>query len=113
MSGASRPRPSSPYGDRRREPADGCPARKRKAGQSAAQVAAQVAAVETVRRAPATRRDACHAATSYHPLSARHLPAHLDEMEWRFNNRDNNYLFRDILIRLLTAEALPFAELVG
>lgn len=32
---------------------------------------------------------------SYHQLSAKPLPAHLDEMEWRFNNRQNDFLFHD------------------
>ncbi|MGE3075758.1 MAG: IS1595 family transposase [Dehalococcoidia bacterium] len=50
---------------------------------------------------------------SYHQLSAKHLPAYLDEMEWRFNNRGNEYLFRDTLIQLVTAEALPYQELTA
>ncbi len=50
---------------------------------------------------------------SYHQLSAKHLPAYLDEMEWRFNNRQNDYLFRDTLIQLVTAETLPYQELIS
>ena len=50
---------------------------------------------------------------SYHQLSAKHLPAYLDEMEWRFNNRENNYLFRDTLIQLVSAETLPYQELIA
>src|ERR1700730_3338448 len=34
---------------------------------------------------------------AYHKLSAKHLPAYLSEFEWRFNNRENPYLFRDTL----------------
>ncbi|MEX2227652.1 MAG: IS1595 family transposase [Dehalococcoidia bacterium] len=49
---------------------------------------------------------------SYHQLSAKHLPAYLDEMSFRFNNRDNPYLFRDTLLRLLNAETLRYAELI-
>lgn len=41
-----------------------------------------------------------------------HLPAYLDEMALRFNNRDNPYLFRDTLIRLVTAESLPYQQLI-
>jgi transposase-like protein len=48
---------------------------------------------------------------SYHKLSVKHLPAYLDEFEWRFNNRDNPYLFRDTLTRLIAADALPYREL--
>ena len=48
---------------------------------------------------------------SYHHLSEKHLDAYLDELEWRFNNRKNPYLFRDTLIKLLTGNALPYQEL--
>jgi len=50
---------------------------------------------------------------SYHQLSAKHLDSYLDEMAWRFNNRENPYLFRDTLIRLLGAETLEYKELIG
>ena len=49
---------------------------------------------------------------SYHKLSAKHLPAYLREFEWRFNNRENPYLFRDTLTRLVAAAAMPYKELV-
>ena len=49
---------------------------------------------------------------SYHKLSAKHLDAYLDELEWRFNNRENPYLFRDTLTRLLSSENLPYQQLV-
>lgn len=50
---------------------------------------------------------------SYHQLSAKHLPAYLDEMEWRFNNRENDWLFHDTMRALLNAETLPYAELTA
>jgi len=50
---------------------------------------------------------------SYHQLSAKHMDAYLDEMAWRFNNRANEYLFRDTLIRLVNAETLEYKELVA
>jgi transposase-like protein len=49
---------------------------------------------------------------SYHQLSVKHLPSYLDEMEWRFNNRRNPFLFRDALLRLLHGDAMPYTELV-
>jgi len=49
---------------------------------------------------------------TYHQLSAKHLPAYLDEMAFRFNNRDNPYLFRDTLLRMIAGETLPYAELI-
>ncbi len=50
---------------------------------------------------------------SYHRLSAKHLEAYLAEFEFRFNNRENEYLFRDTLTRLVTAENLPYSKLTG
>jgi transposase-like protein len=50
---------------------------------------------------------------SYHKVSVKHLDAYLDELEWRFNNRKNPYLFRDTLVKLLTAESLPYQKLTG
>ena len=50
---------------------------------------------------------------SYHQLSVKHLDAYLDEFEWRFNNRENEYLFRDTLMALLRAETLEYKALVA
>jgi len=36
----------------------------------------------------------------YHKLSAKHLDAYLDELEHRFNNRDNRFLFRDYAVEV-------------
>src|SRR5262249_17806240 len=40
---------------------------------------------------------------SWHKISAKHLPAYLDEMTWRFNNRKNPYLFRDTMQKLISS----------
>jgi len=48
---------------------------------------------------------------SYHKVSRKHLDSYLDELEWRFNNRDNPYLFRDTLLKLIQAENLPYQKL--
>jgi len=50
---------------------------------------------------------------SYHQLSAKHLPAYLDEVAFKFNNRDNPYLFRDTLLRLIQGDTLPYGELTA
>ena len=50
---------------------------------------------------------------SYHKVSKKHLPAYLQEFEYRFNNRDNPYLFRDVLLRLIDAETLTYEQLTA
>jgi transposase-like protein len=50
---------------------------------------------------------------SYHQLSAKHLPAYLDEVAFKFNNRDNPFLFRDTLLRLIQGETLEYKELTA
>jgi transposase-like protein len=50
---------------------------------------------------------------SYHQVSTKHLDAYLDELEFRFNNRENPYMFRDALCKLLVAENLPYAKLIS
>jgi transposase-like protein len=49
---------------------------------------------------------------AYHKLSAKHLPRYLDEFAFRFNNRENPYLFRDTILRLVEADALTYEGLV-
>jgi transposase-like protein len=50
---------------------------------------------------------------TWHKVSVKHLPAYLQEMTWRFNNRKNQYLFRDTLMRLLASENLEYKELTA
>ena len=50
---------------------------------------------------------------SFHHVSVKHLDAYLDELEWRFNNRENPYLFRDTLVKLLTSGNLEYRVLTG
>jgi transposase-like protein len=49
---------------------------------------------------------------SYHQVSAKHLDSYLDEFEWRFNQRENPYLFRDTLVRMLNSPKMEFKELI-
>jgi hypothetical protein len=43
----------------------------------------------------------------------KHLPAYLDEIAFRFNNRENPYLFRDTLLALIDAEHLTYKSLIA
>jgi transposase-like protein len=49
---------------------------------------------------------------SYHQVSAKHLDAYLDELEFRFNNRENPYMFRDAMLKLLVTDSLPYSTLI-
>ena len=48
-----------------------------------------------------------------HHVSNKHLDRYLDELEWRVNNRENPYLFRDTLLKLLASENLEYKELTA
>jgi transposase-like protein len=48
---------------------------------------------------------------TWHKVSAKHLPAYLDEMCFRFNNRKNPYLFRDTLVKLIQSPNLEYKQL--
>lgn len=50
---------------------------------------------------------------TWHKLSAKHLESYLNEMCFRFNNRENPFLFRDTLIRLLNAEKMEYKQLTA
>jgi transposase-like protein len=52
-------------------------------------------------------------AGSYHKISEKHIDRYLDELEWRFNNRKNPYLFADTLKKLLSSGKLEYKELVS
>ena len=50
---------------------------------------------------------------AWHQISAKHLDAYLSEVEFRFNNRHNPYIFETIMTRLLDREALRYRELTA
>jgi transposase-like protein len=50
---------------------------------------------------------------SWHKVDAKHLPAYLDEMCFRFNNRKNPYLFRDTIMKLIASPNLEYKELTA
>lgn len=51
-------------------------------------------------------------AGAFHHISEKHLDKYLDEFEFRFSNRDNPYLFRDTLLRLLASDNIEYKELI-
>ena len=48
-----------------------------------------------------------------HQAGAKHLPAYLDEMTWRFNNRKNPFLFRDTLLKFIASDNLEYKQLTA
>jgi len=50
---------------------------------------------------------------SWHKISAKHLPAYLDEMTFRFNRRKSSTLFLDTLRHMVTAPVLTFEKLTA
>ena len=47
-----------------------------------------------------------------HRVSAEHLAAYLDGMTWRFDNRNNPFLFRDTMLRLIHSGNLEYKDLI-
>lgn len=50
---------------------------------------------------------------TWHRISAKHLQAYLDEMTFRFNNRNNPNLFRATLLKMLESEHVEFKQLTS
>ena len=50
---------------------------------------------------------------SFHKMSVKHMDRYLEELEWRFNNRANPYIFRDALCRIMNTSPLEYRTLVA
>jgi transposase-like protein len=50
---------------------------------------------------------------TWHRISAKHLAKYLREMEFRFNNRKNPFLFRDTMLKLINTPNLEYKELTA
>ena len=50
---------------------------------------------------------------SFHKMSVKHMDRYLEELEWRFNNRDNPYIFRDALRRIVHTDPLEYRRLIA
>ena len=50
---------------------------------------------------------------THHQLSVKHLPAYLDEVAFKYNNRDNTDIFRETLRVLVTADPMTYSELIA
>jgi hypothetical protein len=50
---------------------------------------------------------------TWHNVSAKHLQAYLDEMCFRFNNRKNDFLFRDTMLKLIGSPNIEYKDLTA
>jgi len=50
---------------------------------------------------------------AWHKVDAKHLPAYLDEVCFRFNNRNNPYLLRDTIMKLVASPNFEYKELTA
>lgn len=50
---------------------------------------------------------------SFHAVSAKHSDRYFEELEWRYNNRDNDHLFVDTLRRMVKAKHLTYDRLTA
>ncbi len=46
-------------------------------------------------------------------MSVKHMDRYLEELEWRFNNRDNPHIFRDALRRIMHTSPLEYRTLIA
>jgi transposase-like protein len=50
---------------------------------------------------------------AFHKITVKHLDAYLQEQEFRINNRDNHHAFRDVMLRLMSRDALRYSALTA
>ena len=50
---------------------------------------------------------------AFHKISIKHMDRYLEELEWRFNNRDNPNIFLDTLARIVNTDPLTYRRLIG
>ena len=50
---------------------------------------------------------------AFHKMSVKHLDRYIEELEFRFNNRANPYIFRDTLARIVDTDPLEYRRLIA
>ena len=50
---------------------------------------------------------------AFHKMSRKHMDRYLEELEWRFNNRNNEHIFRDTLAQIVHTAPMTYRELVA
>ena len=49
---------------------------------------------------------------AFHKMSVKHMDRYIEELEWRFNNRNNPHIFHDAMKRIMNTGTLTYRELV-
>ena len=50
---------------------------------------------------------------AFHKVSEKHLDRYLEELEWRYSNRDNDRIFADTLSRIVNTKPLEYEDLIA
>ena len=50
---------------------------------------------------------------TFHKVSLKHMDRYLEELEWRFNNRNNPSIFHDTMERIVNTGTLTYKELAA
>ena len=50
---------------------------------------------------------------AFHKVSRKHLYRYLSELEWRYNNRENDHIFVDTLRRIVRTSPMEYRALVS
>ena len=48
---------------------------------------------------------------AFHKMSIKHMDRYIEELEWRYNNRNSPHIFRDTLARIMDTKYLTYREL--
>ena len=51
-------------------------------------------------------------AGAFHKMSRKHMDRYLEELEWRFNNRDNPHIFRDTMAKIVHTDPMTYRQLI-
>ena len=50
---------------------------------------------------------------AFYKVSVKHLDRYLEELEWRYSNRDNEHIFRDTVRRMINTDPLTYEKLTA
>ena len=50
---------------------------------------------------------------AFHKMSVKHMDKYIEELEWRYNNKNNPHIFLDTLKRIVNTENLTYKELTA